>query len=240
MVCQQEYSFSIEIINHAIVGVRDSMWNMLSIPWQVAYSQAWESYCYGSIPIGAVLVDSFGTIVSRGRNRINETMAPDGHTCSNRLAHAEINALMQLKNTSSGFASTCTLYTTTEPCVLCFGAIVMSGIRKVKYAAVDPIAGGANLNRAENDFIRSRKIDIQNGDKFLGNIQRVIRTDFVLRLADRNKAERILSSESIHYPEAVELGRIWHKSNKLMKAKQDGVSLKTIVDEIYIELNSCT
>lgn len=213
------------------------MWDILSVPWQVAFAEAWESYCNGSIPIGAVLIDSFGNIVSQGRNRINDTMAPDGHTCSNRLAHAEINVLMQLKNKSSEIDPTYTLYTTTEPCVLCFGAIVMSGIRQVRYAAVDPIAGGANLNLANHDFIRSRKIDIQCGDKFLGNIQRVIRTDFVLRLADKNKAESILSSESIDYPEAVELGRIWHKSNKLIKAKQDGFSVKTIIDEIYKELN---
>lgn len=73
--------------------------------------------------------------------------------------------------------------------------------------------------------------------KLLGNIQRVIRTDFVLRLSDKNKAESILVSESIDYPEAVELGRIWHKSNKLIRAMQDGLSVRTIIDEIYKELN---
>lgn len=115
------------------------MWDMLSVPWQVAFTEAWESYCNGSIPIGAVLIDSLGNIISQERNRINETMAPDGHTCSNRLAHAEINVLIQC-------------------------AIVMSGIRQVRYAASDPVAGGSNLNNANNDFIRSRKIDIQCGE----------------------------------------------------------------------------
>jgi len=32
------------------------MWNRLSIPWKVCFEEAWEAYCKGSIPIGAVLV----------------------------------------------------------------------------------------------------------------------------------------------------------------------------------------
>jgi tRNA(adenine34) deaminase len=129
------------------------------------------------------------------------------------------------------------LYTTTEPCVLCFGAIVMSGINRVRYAALDPIAGGSNLNNVNNSFIQSREIDIQCGDKFLGNIQRVIRTDYVLRLDDKDKAESLLFCESNDYPEAVDLGRRWFKSNKLIQAKQDGLKISTIIDEIHKELS---
>jgi tRNA(adenine34) deaminase len=214
------------------------MWNKFSIPWQAAFTEAWESYCNGSIPIGAVLIDSLGNVVSQGRNRINESMAPEGQTCSNHLAHAEINVLLQLNIKDPNLDSKYTLYTTTEPCVLCFGAIVMSGIRRVRYAALDPIAGGSNLNNASNSFIQSREIDIQCVDKFLGNIQRVLRTDYLLRLDDKIKAESIIFSESIDYPEAVELGKRWYKSNKLIQAKQNGLTVGTIIDDIYKELNS--
>jgi hypothetical protein len=41
------------------------MWNKLSIPWQAAFTEGWESYCNGSIPIGAVLIDSLGNVVSQ-------------------------------------------------------------------------------------------------------------------------------------------------------------------------------
>jgi tRNA(adenine34) deaminase len=44
------------------------MWEDLSIPWKVSFEEAWEAYCSGSLPIGAVLVDSDHNIISRGRN----------------------------------------------------------------------------------------------------------------------------------------------------------------------------
>jgi tRNA(adenine34) deaminase len=36
----------------------------------------------------------------------------------------------------------CVLYATMEPCLMCFGAIVLSGIKTVVYAFEDPMGGG--------------------------------------------------------------------------------------------------
>jgi hypothetical protein len=58
------------------------------------------------------------------------------------------------------------LYTTTEPCVLCFGAIVMSGIRRVRYASTDALAGGAYLKHSN----LSRNIKMQGEHGMLGII----------------------------------------------------------------------
>ena len=212
------------------------MWETLPVPWQVCFEEAWEAYRAGSIPIGAALANPEGDIVSRGRNRMHEREAPPGQICMSRLAHAEINALLQIKTADSNVLKDLTLYTTTEPCVQCFGAIVMSGVRTVRYAASDPVAGGSDLNRSDNPFIRERNIDIRRADYRLGEIQRVIRTDYVLGTMDPDRAARILSRECEDYPRAVELGRKWHASGRLRDAARRGLPFAAVADEIAAEL----
>jgi tRNA(adenine34) deaminase len=119
------------------------LWQTLSSPWQTAVSLAWESYCAGSLPIGAVIVAEDGRIVAQGRNSIHETESSSPLQGS-RLAHAEMNALVALGQ--SGIkAERCTLYSTMEPCVMCMGAIRMMRIGAVHFAGHDPFAGSACL-----------------------------------------------------------------------------------------------
>jgi Cytosine/adenosine deaminases len=212
------------------------MWTTLSAPWQACFEEAWEAYRGGSIPIGAVLVDRNGAIVSRGRNRVHEAEAPPGQICLSRLAHAEVNALLQVRTADSNALKEYTLLTTTEPCVLCFGAIVMSGVRTVRYAASDPVAGGTDLNRSDNAFIRERNIDVRRAEYRLGEIQRVLRTDYVLRTMDAGRAERFLGFDRAEYPRAVELGRRWHASDKLQDAARRQVPFAAVMDEIAAAL----
>jgi len=49
-----------------------------------------------------------------GRNRITESSAPEGQIFGSRVAHAEVNALVQLGLERGYFE--CTLWTTLEPC----------------------------------------------------------------------------------------------------------------------------
>jgi len=216
------------------------MWEDISRPWQLAFIEAWNAYCAGSIPIGAVLVNSSGEVIYRGRNRIHERSAPTNQICSNKLAHAEVNVLLQVGKDEAKMLPDCTLYTTTEPCVLCFGAIVMSGIRRVRYASTDALAGGADLNHSNNRFILSRNIEMQCEHGILGIIQKVLRTDYLLRLDDKDLAERLVSYEVGQYPEAVELGRRWYESDKLLLAKEKGMGIDRIVDDISREIELVT
>jgi tRNA(Arg) A34 adenosine deaminase TadA len=98
----------------------------------------WEAYSVGTIPVGAVVVDPEGEIVSRGRNRILDEVHGTqlGRT---RLAHAEINALLDLEaeRTYESF----TLYTALEPCHLCLAAVYSARVGNLHYAAVDPYGG---------------------------------------------------------------------------------------------------
>lgn len=119
-------------------------WSELSPAWQACLEQSWEAYCRGGVPIGAVVVNAAGEIVSRGRNRIADSDAPLRQTFDNQLAHAELNALMALGPRPADVNSYA-IYTAIEPCPLCLGAIYMSGVRKIYYAAGDTYAGATNL-----------------------------------------------------------------------------------------------
>lgn len=63
-----------------------TVWQTLALPWQAAFEEAWVAYLAGCLPIGAVVADDEGVILTRGRNRIGETY--------NGLSHAELNALV--------------------------------------------------------------------------------------------------------------------------------------------------
>ena len=119
-------------------------WERLAAPWQCCLEEAWAAYGAGSIPIGAAITDQQGRILSRGRNRIFEQTAPGTLLCGHRLAHAEMNALIAL-DWQQAEPRSYVLYTTTEPCALCIGAIRMAGVGEVRYAARDAAAGSVAL-----------------------------------------------------------------------------------------------
>lgn len=134
------------------------LWETLTPPWQACMEEAWAGYCAGSLPIGAVITDAAGQILARGRNRIFETSAEGGLLCGHRLAHAEVNALVALDH-STVDPLACVLYTTTEPCPLCTGAIRMIGIGAVHYASRDSAAGSIDLLTA-TPYMRRRPVQV--------------------------------------------------------------------------------
>ena len=75
------------------------LWDRIGPIWRIAFEEAWAAYVAGTVPVGAVLVDVNGAIVSRGRNRIFDN-AVAGHIGGSRLAHAEVNALLGLTGSS--------------------------------------------------------------------------------------------------------------------------------------------
>ncbi len=120
------------------------MWESHSHPWQACVEEAWNAYCAGSIPVGAVITDAGGRILARERNHIYDNDGGKAQVHHNPLAHAELNVLLAL-NYRGIDPHPYILYTTTEPCPLCFGAFYMSGIRELRFACRDPYAGRANL-----------------------------------------------------------------------------------------------
>jgi len=107
-------------------------------PWPEVFLLMWEAYAAGTIPVGAVITDQTGAVVSRGRNRIfnDESSEQLGRS---RLAHAEINALLQLS--SQHTYETYTLYSALEPCHLCLSAAISTRVGSLEYASSDSYGG---------------------------------------------------------------------------------------------------
>ena len=101
-----------------------------------ALHEAAQAGLAGDLPIGAVVVCD-GAIVGRGRNRIR--------SLSDKLRHAEVEALATSKEVRATQHQDCVIYTTTEPCVMCLGTIIMADIRHVFYGLPDPARGGSDM-----------------------------------------------------------------------------------------------
>lgn len=90
----------------------------------------------GDLPIGAVIVHN-GEIVARGRNHYNT-----GHV----LRHAETEAILQVPKRFDRKRDHAAIFTTAEPCYMCYGAILLAGITHVYYAAPDAHFGASQIH----------------------------------------------------------------------------------------------
>jgi len=175
--------------------VADGLWHRLEGPWRAAVEEAWAAYAAGTVPVGAVLVDHSGRVVSRGRNRIFDASAP-GQIGGSRLAHVEVNALLGLA-VSEIDPRVLALYTTAEPCPLCVGALVMANVREIRYAARDPFAGSIAL-LSSTPYIRSKAISVHAPhDRLLEGALVAIGIEFHVRLAGPRVAELVERSSQI-------------------------------------------
>ncbi len=105
-----------------------------------ALLQAKEAMTAGEFPVGCVMVYE-GEIISRGR-RIN-SRAPN----ENELDHAEIMALRELiEQHPETDRNKIFVYSTMEPCLMCYVTMLLNGIRKVVYGYEDIMGGGTNLD----------------------------------------------------------------------------------------------
>lgn len=80
----------------------------------------------GNHPFGAVLVDEYGRLLLEAEN----TVVTEGDV----TGHAETNLMrMASQKYDAEFLARCTLYTSTEPCPMCAGAIFWGNVRRVVY-----------------------------------------------------------------------------------------------------------
>jgi len=82
---------------------------------------------HGNHPFGAVLADEQGNVLLEAENTVI--------TANDCTGHAELN-LMRLasRQFSAEALSRCTLYSSTEPCPMCAGAMFWGGAGRVVYA----------------------------------------------------------------------------------------------------------
>ena len=95
----------------------------------------------GDVPVGALIVNEVGEIVSSGKNEREKENDP--------TAHAEIVAIRKAsEKIGSWRLDDLTLIVTLEPCVMCAGAILQSRIKRLVFGAFDQKAGavGSSLD----------------------------------------------------------------------------------------------
>lgn len=89
----------------------------------------------GNIPIGALIVLK-GAVIAEGQNTLLVPVYNPG-------GHAEIEALKQVEPALWPQAAAMTCYSSLEPCLMCFGALLLHGIGRIVFGAWDE-AGGAS------------------------------------------------------------------------------------------------
>ena len=131
-------------------------------------------------PFGAIIVKN-GKIVGRGVNRVTSTNDP--------TAHAEIVAIRDAcKKLKSFRLDNCIIYTSSEPCPMCFGAIHWARIKKVFFACT-------RLDAANIEFD----------------------DDYIYQEIVKSIDQRNVDTEQLMRDEAIEAFKLWRKKRDKIK-----------------------
>ena len=109
------------------------------------------------VPVGAVILNANGDLISTGNNQRELLNDP--------TAHAEIVAIRHAAKALGNWRlDGCTIIVTLEPCAMCAGAITQSRISKVVFGAWDEKAGASG---SVWDLLRDpralHKVEVTNG-----------------------------------------------------------------------------
>lgn len=114
----------------------------------LVYEMALEAERRGNLPIAAVLTHE-SSVISVG---VNETLAPVLHPGR----HAETAAVHAAPESIWAAAEELTIYTSLEPCVMCFGTIILHRIGRVVFGAFDPRGGALSLRDHLPPYVREK------------------------------------------------------------------------------------
>lgn len=117
---------------------------------RAAIAFAKEGVKKGQSPFGAVIVKD-GTIVAAAHNQV--MMMTD------ITAHAEVQAIRAACQSLGGVhLPGCTIYSTCEPCPMCFAAIHWAQIDRIVYGATIADADGAGFNELSISNLQMKEI----------------------------------------------------------------------------------
>ena len=124
---------------------------------QQAISLAQEVKSSGDVPVGALIVNEAGEILSSGKNEREKNNDP--------TAHAEIVAIRKAsEKIGSWRLDDLTLIVTLEPCVMCAGAILQSRIKRLVFGAFDQKAGAVgSCHDVVRDVRALTKVEVVSG-----------------------------------------------------------------------------
>ncbi|MEO7660377.1 MAG: tRNA adenosine(34) deaminase TadA [Pyrinomonadaceae bacterium] len=124
--------------------------------WKAVHA-AREAKKVNEVPIGAVIVDSDGKILSATSNRTIINNDP--------TAHAEILALRIAAIRTGNYRLTgTTVYTTLEPCAMCAGALVNARVARLVFGAHDERFGAVETHfRVCDNAALNHRMEITSG-----------------------------------------------------------------------------
>lgn len=116
---------------------------------ELALQTARTAAGWGDVPVGAVVLDAAGAVLSSAANERERRGDP--------TAHAEVLALREAAHqVRSWRLEAATLVVTLEPCTMCAGAAVLSRVARIVYGAADPKAGALG---SLWDVVRDRRLN---------------------------------------------------------------------------------
>jgi len=107
---------------------------------EIAISLAEDTLKAGEFPVGCVIADSINVLATGSRIHSSSIGV-------NEVDHAEIIALKRLADRQKPLDnSELTIYCTLEPCLMCFGAIILNNISNIVFAFEDVMGGGTECD----------------------------------------------------------------------------------------------
>ena len=122
-----------------------------------ALGEARAAVAGGDVPVGAVLLDPGGRVISRAHNRREADADP--------TAHAEILVIREAARALGTWRlDGCALVVTLEPCAMCAAAAVHARLASVVWGAADPKAGFAgSLANLLDDPRLNHRVAVRGG-----------------------------------------------------------------------------
>lgn len=142
----------------------------------------------GDWPIGCVVVLN-KKIIARSHNKV--------YSSKNRLAHAEMLALSKIQNEVKDFEKKAILYTTYEPCPMCFGGIILSRIKKV--------VCGIDLDKSGAMYFRDHLPLLFKQDKFSVEFVSGVLAEECYRIFIKGEPTKKLLKEGLARKTSIEL-----------------------------------
>ncbi|MGB5841095.1 MAG: nucleoside deaminase [Brucella anthropi] len=123
-----------------------------------AIKLAFDNVEQGGRPFGAVVVKG-GKVIATGVNRMQADCDP--------TAHAELLALRAAgKTLQSPRLDGCEVYASGQPCPMCFAAMRMAGVKKIRFAYSNEQAEPFGLSTAKIAVELAKPLSAQTGISF--------------------------------------------------------------------------
>ena len=120
-----------------------------------ALKEAQQALASRDRPVGAVIVHN-GQVVARAHHQVKLLRDP--------TAHATVIAITQAANAlQSDQLGEVIVYVTQEPCAMCVGAVLLSGVLRLVFGAADPKRGacGSVVDLTSNERLNRRLVVVK-------------------------------------------------------------------------------